>query len=313
MTNKPRLVVACLMLAGGPAGCGNRTPSPEATTPGVGDPLARAAKDALGKIESPPVVPARDPWAGVPGNDPGWEPTAESVTSPPKALLAWDEVVRTVGGKVETGDRAGQRFALVTSRLLVIEGANALDVFFPATREGLTAGRAFLSSGLFTPEERKALADLSAGRKEAERAAGRFRVRLGFTDGANSDLPAHWLRVEFEPADGTGRPVAHAVVLAGNYTADDLFTRGKHRELNKLVRSHLGPALPAEELALRVRTLDNLADAAGYTATEALAAVERAVREAGRRGLEPAFGIDAAGRAFAVVAATNKGALGAWR
>jgi hypothetical protein len=52
---------------------------------------------------------------------------------------------------------------------------------------------------------------------------------------------------------------------------------------------------------------------AGLTATKALAAVERAVTEARKNGLEPVFGIEAASQSFAFVAAMNKEAMKSWR
>jgi hypothetical protein len=64
---------------------------------------------------------------------------------------------------------------------------------------------------------------------------------------------------------------------------------------------------------VQIRTLNNLADRAGLTATEALAAVERAITEARKNGLEPVFGIEAASQSFAFVAATNKEAMKSWR
>jgi hypothetical protein len=73
MTNKPRLVVACLMLAGGPAGCGNRTPSPEATTPGSGPP-----GPVGGRVEVTPTGESVRP-SPQPGGNP--DPIPDAVTA----------------------------------------------------------------------------------------------------------------------------------------------------------------------------------------------------------------------------------------
>ena len=277
--------------------------------PGFGDPLELAAVAALRKIDPRPATPARDPWDDIIGDKPP-QPGAVTVPNPVAdgTLVPWQDILRVVGDKAEVGKRAGQRFVLLTGRVLVVEGTNAFDLFFSPTRDGIEAGAAVMSSTLFTLEEKQALLALG-GRKEAERVAGRFRMRVGSTAGANSDLPGHWIRIEFEQADKGGKTVAHAVVLAGNYTADELYTRSKHRELNKLVRSHVELKYPAKELTLRVRILNNLADAAGYTSPEALAAVERAIQDAKRNGIESSFDIDAAEKAFAFVVATNKEAL----
>src|SRR5262249_5512390 len=113
-----------------------------------------------------------------------------SAVSTGAEVLRLANVKRVLGNgpKVEEGKRADQPYLLDSGRFLAVEGTNALDVFFPATTEGLLAGAAFLSSELFTPTEWKQLIALVDGRRDGERVIGRFRVALSAPDTSGWEL-----------------------------------------------------------------------------------------------------------------------------
>lgn len=245
-------------------------------------------------------------------NDPATRPNSGDRVG----LLPWAKVRASLGPNdtLEEGNRDGQRYALVSGRLLVIEGTNAVDVLFAATPDGLLAGQTFLASDLFTAQEQQQIAKLLDSRTYSDQVIGRFKVSLATpSDGTSSTLPVFWIRVNLEPATrGTGA-IIHAVNPLDNYTFEQLFRESKFREVNKLIRSSVGGSLTERELAEVIRPLNILADRVGYSTSRTLAAVEQGVADARRNGLEPIFGIKATSGSFAFLAATNKEALAAWR
>jgi hypothetical protein len=297
-----------------PVGTKNdKSPAPVQQTPRApGDEAAQSPPRE--KKETPLETPSGKPSGSVAGTKVEDAKQPELPEMNGDQLIPWNEVQNSLRGEpeMEVGKRDDQRYVLLNRRLLVIEGTRALDVFFPASQEGLLAGQAFLSSPFFTPAERQQLVGLLKSRSEGERHIGRFKARLGVTPNEGT-LPSHWISVKLEPATAPGKLVLHAIRLSGIYTFDQLFTESKFREVNRLVKSHLGTGLSQQELGLRIRTLDNLADGAGYSAAVALTLVRRAIEEAQQKGLEPALGISAAASSFAFIAATDQQPLKRWR
>lgn len=228
-------------------------------------------------------------------------------------LFSWNEVLQAIGSRLEESQRDGQRCALDSGRFLAIEGTNALDVFFPASPEGLLAGRAFLSSRLFTTIERVRLIQLLEARKNAERVIGRFKVSLTATGEDDLWLPRFWIRMNIEPADATGKIVLHARQPPVVYPSDEFFTVSKHRAANTYVRGLLASNLPKTELHDKIRMLNLLADGIGLTAEETLVRLKRVVASAERKGLEPVSGVSAFTSSLAFSGALHEQSLESWR
>jgi internalin A len=245
------------------------------------------------------------------GNKPGTSPKH------PIVLFSWEETRKVIGptGTIEEGKRDDQRYILYSGQLLVIEGANACDVFFPATPEGLRAGQAFLSSKLFTPDEQKTLQGLVEKKSDATRLVGRFRVSLSTTGNSERDLlPKFWIRLDIEPANAENKTVQHARKSLGDYFDDDeLLSVSKFGKVNRLAKNVMDTAVTKKELFLRLRTLNNLAEFAGLTADETLAHFERSVDLNKKNGVELIFGVSAASDSLAFRIALNKEAFENWR
>jgi hypothetical protein len=269
--------------------------------------LATAALKKIGGLSGPMDEPREDPVGSAQDGGSGRRPTGTP-------WIDWPDVRAALGSTtVEEGRREGQRYLLHSKRLLVVEGKNALGIFFPPSPEGLSAGQAFLSSALFTGEECRALDAVIATRADGETTAGRFKASLGSVPDDGTTLPGFWVVVRLEPSQLGDQVAVHASSEDGVEGFDDLFTTSRYRAANKVIRSALRDQLPEKELGIRVRAMNNLAKRAGYSAADLVAAVEEGIAEAKRKGTEPELGISSVGQSLAFRAALTKDALTAWR
>jgi sulfatase modifying factor 1 len=181
--------------------------------------------------------------------------------------FTWQDVVAEVGKgpTIESGKDKGLDFVLYDSRLKVVRQFYGVEVFFPATKEGLTTGSAFLTSKLFTPSEQKAIQGMLEQRSlELEPRYSdlkRFRVAI-----SRATMPDSWIRLVFTPPSWDVKKQVEKLEAPLKYETMDQHSR--YGKLNSDVRSAMSSSVEHEKVRSDVQVMNILADDTGMTSVK---------------------------------------------